>query len=161
MRQALVAGLALGSASLSGACAENGSGGDDDSSYNCATETRADTFVVGLEKIGDGAVLDFKLMSANPAPPARGDNTWILQINAMTGGAVGAPSTGASMTVTPFMPDHQHGTPSEVSVMAMPDAGQYQLSPVNMWMPGLWETTITATSATGTDTVVYRFCIPS
>lgn len=159
MRQSLIA--LLGLVALTGACMNNTTTGDDDASYNCATETRADTFVVGLEKVGDSAALDFKLMTADPAPPARGDNTWIVQVNAMTSGVVGSPITGASMTVTPFMPDHQHGTPVDVKVMAMPDAGQYQLSPVNMWMPGLWETTITATSAAGTDTVVYRFCIPS
>ena len=39
--------------------------------------------------------------------------------------------------------------------------GQYELAPVNLWMPGLWETTISASSATGTDSVVFRFCIPS
>src|SRR5574337_456380 len=86
--------------SLLAACGGSGSSSDaDDGTYNCATETRADTFVVGLEKHGDAATLDFKLMSATPAPPARGDNTWILQINQMASGVVGSPVTGATMTV--------------------------------------------------------------
>ena len=148
---------------LVAACSDSGSGGvdADDGSYNCATETRADTFVVGLEKQGTGGALDFKLMTATPAPPMRNDNTWVLQINSMAAGVVGNPMSGASLTVTPFMPDHQHGTPIEVKIMPLATAGQYQLSPVNMWMPGLWETTITATSTTASDSTVYRFCIPN
>jgi hypothetical protein len=146
---------------LLGACAtDHGMSGDDTGSYNCATETRADTFSVPLEKMGAAGVLDFKLLSAVPAPPARGDNTWTLQVNSMSGGSVGAPLTGAVMTATPYMPDHLHGSPIEVVITPSPTAGQYQLSPVNMWMPGLWETTIQV-SDPGGDQVVYRFCIPS
>jgi len=128
---------------------------------NCATETRDDTFVVGLEKAGDAGMLDYKLISADPAPPARNDNTWVIQINAMSGGVVGAPVTGATVGVTPFMPDHQHGAGKSVVITPLANPGQYQLAPINMWMPGLWETTIDATSASGNDTVVFRFCIPS
>ena len=160
MRPTLLA-LAAAVVPLAGACADNSSmQGDDGSSYNCAAETRADDFVIGLEKQGLSGALDFKLMTADPAPPARNDNTWVVQINSMAAGVVGSPASGATLTVTPFMPDHQHGTPIEVQIEAMPDAGQYKLSPINMWMPGLWETTITASSAAGTDSTVYRFCIP-
>jgi hypothetical protein len=129
--------------------------------YDCTMEKRADTFVVGLQKVGSGGTLQFQLMSADPAPPSRGDNTWIVQVNAMASGAAGAPVTGASLDVVPFMPDHAHGTPIAVVVSSMPTAGQYKLSPVNMWMPGLWDTTIRATEGTTSDTVVYRFCIPN
>ncbi|MEO7092146.1 MAG: hypothetical protein ABI175_02770, partial [Polyangiales bacterium] len=57
---------------FAGGCLGGGSGGDDGSNdvVNCATET-ADQFTVGLEKMG--TVLDVQLMSALPAPPARGD----------------------------------------------------------------------------------------
>jgi hypothetical protein len=97
---------------------------------------------------------------ADPAPPARYLNTWVIQVNAMSGGVVGSPATGASMTVTPFMPDHQHGAGVyKVQVEAMPDAGQYKLSQINTWMPGYWEITIDAQVGTVHDTVVYKFCI--
>jgi hypothetical protein len=46
-------------------------------------------------------------------------------------------------------------------VTELPAPGQYQLSPVNLWMPGLWEITISAISGATTDSAVYRFCIPS
>jgi len=131
-----------------------------DASNPCLNETRADTFAVGLDKRGTSGTFDFTLMSGEPAPPARGDNTWVLQVNTMVSGVVGAPLTGASLTVTPFMPDHGHGTPIKVNVTETSTAGQYQLSPINMWMPGYWETTVKASENTSSDTAVFKFCIP-
>lgn len=139
---------------FAGACADDAAHGDD-TSVNCAVET-ADEYVVGLQKTG--AVLDVRLMSALPAPPSRGDNEWIIHVETVAGAA---PVTGATIDVTPFMPKHQHGTPVDVKVDVMPNAGEYKLSPVNLWMPGVWETTIEMTSSSGTDSVVYKFCIPS
>jgi len=133
---------------------------DADEALACMTSGRGDTYVVGLEHPGASGLLDFKLMSANPAPPGRNFNTWVIQINSMAGGVVGAPATGASMIVTPFMPDHQHGAGAySVQVEAMPDAGQYKLSQINTWMPGYWEITIDAQVGSVHDTVVYKFCI--
>lgn len=131
--------------------------GDDTMEIDCSTVTGADTFTVGLEKMGQGGTLDFKLLSATPAPPARGDNTWVVQINQTASGA--APLEGATLQVTPFMPAHQHGSPIMVQITPMPDAGQYKLEPVNLWMPGVWETTIRASAGTSTDSAVYKFCI--
>jgi hypothetical protein len=154
MRLFLILGVVL----AAGACADDGNGGDDETSYNCAAETRDDEFVLGLSKAGESSRYEFKLMSADPAPPARGDNTWVLQLNTMI--APVTPVSGASMTVTPFMPDHAHGSGKTVIVTPMTEAGQYKLSPVNLWMPGLWEVTIQA-SGTQSDRVVFRFCLPS
>jgi hypothetical protein len=147
-----------------GACSDDGGGHDDDgTSYNCAAETRADEFVIGLAKPGELGVYDFKLLSSDPAPPSRGDNTWTVELNTMA--APAAPVSGATLRATPFMPDHAHGSGKTVIVTPMTAAGQYQLEPVNLWMPGLWEVTIQAeaTSGGGTqrDRVVFRFCLPS
>jgi YtkA-like len=131
---------------------------DADEGLACMTAMRGDIYTVGLERSGAGGALDFKLMTATPSPPAFNDNTWVIQINTMTSGVVGNPATGASLIVTPFMPDHQHGT-LKVNVEAMPDPGQYKLTPINMWMPGLWETTIEAQAGAVSDRVVYKFCI--
>jgi hypothetical protein len=138
------------------ACGGDDNTGDD---VDCTQVTGADTFVVGLEKMGTSGAMDFRLMSATPAPPARGDNTWVLQINSMASGVVGAPVDGAMLQVTPFMPAHQHGSPISVTITPGTTAGEYNLTPVNLWMPGVWETTIRATSATTTDSTVYKFCI--
>lgn len=140
------------------ACASDHHTDDGGESYNCETETRDDDFVVGITKMGTANQVAFKLLSATPAPPARDDNSWLLQLDTTAG-----PLSNATVVVTPFMPDHQHGTPIKVGVEAMPTAGQYTLSPINMWMPGLWEVTIsaTATEPAVDDSVVFRFCIPS
>jgi hypothetical protein len=145
---ALVAVLAVG-------CA------DDEDPYeppDCTTVKGADTFVVGLAKDGEAGLLHYALMSIEPSPPMRGDNTWIVSI----ADGDGQPVDGASITVTPFMPAaaHQHGTPIRVQVTPVAGTpGQYTLSPVNLWMPGVWETTIRATSGDTTDSAVYSFCI--
>lgn len=151
--------LSLGIAGLA-ACGGGTVPPDADEALACMTSGRGDTYVVGLEHQGVGGLLDFKLISADPAPPARNLNTWLIQINSMAAGVVGAPATGASMTVTPFMPDHQHGAGAyQVQVQEMPDAGQYKLSEINTWMPGYWEITIDAQVGGVHDTVVYKFCI--
>lgn len=130
---------------------------DADEALACLASGRGDVYRVGLEKTGQSSKLSVKLMSADPAPPARNLNTWIIQVNAMPGGA---PLSGATMTVTPFMPDHQHGAGAyRVQVEAMPDAGQYRLSQINTWMPGYWEVTIDAQAGDVRDTVVFGFCI--
>lgn len=140
------------------ACSGGGHHGDDAESYNCADEDRDDEFVVGIEKAGQNGKLMFKLLEATPAPPARGDNTWILQL---TSQGAAAPVTGAAMVVTPFMPDHNHGTPIQVTIEPMPTDGQYKLTPVNLWMPGVWATTIEAQAGQDVDKAVFTFCIPS
>jgi hypothetical protein len=143
-----------------GACAKNMSDdGDDDTPVDCSTVT-ADTFVVGLEHPGTMGMLDFKLMSATPAPPARGDNTWVVEIDSMASGVVGAPMDGASITVTPYMPAHGHGTGVVANVTATGTTGQYSLAPVNMFMTGVWVTTIAASVGTVKDSAVYTFCMP-
>jgi hypothetical protein len=145
---------------VTAACSDSGSNPNNDT-VDCTKVTNVDTFVVGLEHHGEVGLLDFQLMSADPAPPARDDNTWVVQINAMASGVVGAPITGASLVVTPYMPAHGHPAGKEVLITPMATAGQYQLAPVNLWMPGVWETTIEATQGTTMDSTVYRFCIPN
>ena len=124
---------------------------------SCASETRADHFVDGLRKRGAAGALDFALVSSEPAPPARGDNTWVVQLDAISSG----PVDGATISVTPFMPDHGHGATVKVTVTPLPTAGQYQLMPVNLWMPGYWETTVVASQGGVTDSAIFKFCIPN
>jgi hypothetical protein len=148
---------------VSGLAACGGGMGDDDDGevVNCDLETRDDEFAIGLSKTGDAGTLGFTLMNATPAPPIRGDNSWVIQINQMTSGAIGAPVDGADIFVSPFMPDHGHPAAKTVVIEATGNPGEYEMSPINLWMPGMWETTIDATSAGGDDLVVFRFCIPS
>jgi hypothetical protein len=143
------------------ACGSSGGGADADETVDCSTVQGVDTFTPMLEHQGASGNIDFKMMTIDPAPPARGDNTWVVQLNQMASGVVGSPMDGATLTVTPFMPSHQHGTPVEVQITPAGQPGQYTLTPVNLWMPGVWETTINVSSGSTTDHAVYKFCIPS
>jgi hypothetical protein len=135
-------------------------GPDEDVPVDCSKVTNVDTFVVGLEHPGMAGRYNFRLMSADPAPPARGDNTWVVQVNSLNAGVVGTPVTGATLRVTPFMPEHGHGTAVPIEITPMTEPGQYQATPVNMWMEGVWETTIRATVGADTDSAVFKFCLP-
>ena len=129
----------------------------DDEHYDCSMETRADTFVVGLEKVSPAGA-HFILMSANPAPPGRGDNDFVLHLEDSSL----APMTGASLTIRPYMPDHGHGTAVPVIITehaATP--GEYELDPVNFHMPGLWQVLMSSgTPVNEQNTATFAFCIP-
>jgi hypothetical protein len=161
----LVLSLSLASALPAAAC--HGGGGmtpDASEALACVNSGRGDTYAVGLEHMGMNDAFDFKLMSAMPAPPMLNLNTWVIQIN---WGATGAAVTGASLIVTPFMPDHQYGADAYTpQIQELSTPGQYQISDINTWMPGYWEITIGATITldpmTGEmveDSAVYKFCI--
>ncbi|CAN5835207.1 hypothetical protein BH11MYX2_BH11MYX2_06080 [soil metagenome] len=143
------------------ACGNSGSGDDGaDDVVDCTTAEYAnhDEFVVGLNHTGDMGLLNFKLLSAAPAAPALGYNAWQVEI---TSAATVAPMSNATLDVYPYMPKHGHGAGVDVEVMAMPTAGDYNLDPINLHMPGLWEVTITADTDAGTDSAVFRPCIPN
>ncbi len=151
MRLFLILGVTLSV----GACADDP---HDDTRYDCEKETRQDEFVIGLTKPGENSRLEFKLLSSDPAPPARGDNTLVLQLSTMA--APTTPVSGASMSVSPFMPDHEHPSGKAVKITPLTEPGQYQLEPVNLHMPGLWEVTVEVDGA-NSDRAVFRFCLPS
>jgi hypothetical protein len=144
--------LTLVTATALAACAGDDGG---DTPVNCELEDRDDEFLAGMQKVGTGGTT-FTLRSATPSPPGRDDNTWVIDIASPAGPFAGG------VQVIPFMPDHRHGTPIEVVVT--PDAntpGRFTATPINLWMPSLWEITVRATPAGGTaDSAVFRFCIP-
>ncbi len=128
---------------------------DPDEPVDCAKVTDDDTFVVGLEKMGRDGLLSFRLMSATPAPPARYENTWTVEVDGS-----GGPFANADIMATPYMPVHDHVSAIRAVSTPLADAGQYRIERVNFSMPGVWETTIRATSGSTTDSAMYRFCIP-
>lgn len=153
--------LALG-CSLAMGCGGGGDvtpDADDLAPYNCAAEARADTFSLGLEKPGVNGRVNFKLLTANPAPPARGDNDWVIEVDSTGASAAPMPGIGSDLKVVPYMPDHQHGTPVKIHITETGTQGQYDLSPVNLWMPGLWQTTISIDANGVKDSAVFAFCL--
>jgi YtkA-like protein len=132
----------------------------DDTPIDCSTVTGVDMFVVGLEHQGVAGSVDFKLMSIDPSPPQRGDNTWIVQVNSMASGVVGNPIDGATIDISSYMPAHMHYSPITPTITPQAMSGQYEIKPVNLWMSGVWETTVIATAGATTDRAVFKFCIP-
>jgi hypothetical protein len=143
----------IAASTLAAGCSGADDVGDDGEHYNCATEDRDEDFVAGMQKTGT-AGMTFTLVSSDPAPPGRDNNTWVVEVSG------GTPFEG-EVLVTPFMPDHRHGTPIEAVVTPVAGTpGRYSVSPVNLWMPGLWEITVEAKpTPTTRDAAVFRFCI--
>lgn len=122
-------------------------------SKGCAEETRAEDFHIGLAQEGERTVVE--IADAEPSTPIRGDNTWVLKVSDLSG----APMDGMSVGVKPWMPDHGHGTPIQVEVTELGE-GQYEATPINLFMAGYWELTSEIVDESGTtDEVVFRVCV--
>lgn len=143
---------------LLAACSDDGqqgNGNPDGAPVSCASETRDEEYVAGLEKVGASGTKVI-LVESTPAPPAKGNNTWRLRVL----DSADTPLDGLTVELVPFMPDHNHGTPINAEVTALAEPGEYQAEPVNLWMPGLWEVTVQVSDGADlSDSVIYRFCI--
>ncbi len=159
---AALAGLAL--AAL-GACGDDTSpppsGGGADAgpvdsgvAVTCQNDGRVDTYVANLSKASPSGAVKVTLVSSDPGPPGRGTNAWVLKV---TDGA-GAPISNAALAVTPFMPDHGHGTSVKPTITAGPD-GRYDIVNVYLFMPGVWRVTVAVPGAGGTETATFFFCV--
>jgi hypothetical protein len=130
---------------------DDGSGsGDGTMEALCDVEERDEEFVLGLAHEGDA--LHVAIASAEPASPLRGDNAWTLAITDASGAAM----DGMELSVRTWMPDHAHGSPVPVEVEALED-GEYRIEPINLFMAGYWE--ITITSEAPADAVVFKVCV--
>lgn len=117
-----------------------------------------------MQKSGEGGYT-IALLDAVPAPPAKGDNVWQMQVEDDTGDA----AEGMSIRIRTWMPDHQHGSPI-VPTITDEGGGVYSVDPVNLFMGGYWEVDVTAIDPGETeasdddvdlDMVQFRFCIDS
>ncbi len=131
-------------------------GGGSETASVCDTDKRAEVYAVGLSAKSKDGSMKATFMDANPAPPAKGLNTWTIQVT----DATNKPVAGASITLLPFMPDHGHGSSITPQIKAMPTAGMYQITLVDLFMPGIWTNTFTIKPASGAaETMVFTFCI--
>lgn len=146
---ALAAAAACGDSPAGGA----GVGGEAGSSSTCPDDAGGMPYVAGMSV--KGTSLELALIEASPAPPARGDNRWTVEVRKQ-GTTVVAPVT---WTVTPFMPLHGHGSSIKAEVTATDAAGQYRIEPLNFWMPGLWEITFGIQTEGDTDEIALAFCV--
>ena len=161
----------LGAAAASAGCASdtpatNGSGGSSaiDASFggdnvSCVDDPRVDTYTAKLSKSGTHGKLDFELVSSEPAPPAKGPNTFELVVT----DADGTPLSG-NLGVDLLMPDHGHGTQVPPVITFDPDSNTYDVVPVYLFMPGVWRVEVNyygdaATDAEPVDQATFFFCI--
>jgi hypothetical protein len=140
-----------------------GTGGDavdasadtvDESTVGCMNDQRVLSYQAGLQVAGQSGMLKAALLSSDPGPPLRGSNTWTVKI--MDGS--GAPVPNPTIKVTPFMPDHGHGTSIIATATPQPD-GTVTITPLYLFMPGVWRVTLDITSSAGNDSIVFYFCI--
>src|SRR3954471_21045227 len=87
----------------------------------CTNDLRVDHYMPGMEKPGASGHFKVKLLASDPAPPAQPLNTWTVEV---TDGA-GAPASGVTMVVSPYMPDHKHAPPITPTVSALGEPGRY------------------------------------
>jgi YtkA-like len=133
---------------------DTGETATDTEASDCAAETRDDEFSIGLSKSGTAVQATF--VSADPAPPIKGDNTWVIDFADLEG----QPLADLGIVAIPMMPDHGHGTPVSAVVTALDTPGQYEITPVNLFMSGYWEITFELTLAGGEqDSLMFGFCV--
>jgi hypothetical protein len=122
---------------------------------DCAAETRDDDFAIGLSK--SGPLIQAAFVLADPAPPIKSDNTWVLSFSDLEG----QPLAELDIVALPMMPDHGHGTPIAAVVTALDTPGQYEITPVNLFMAGYWQITfdVTLPNDGGQDSVMFGFCV--
>lgn len=133
-----------------------GAGGAGGSTIGCMNDMRAMTYTADLVlPMSVTSNLKFELVNSMPGPPIKGTNTWMLKLLDKNS----QPVTGATLKVTPFMPDHGHGTSVVPTITPVGDS--YQISNLYLFMAGLWMVTIEVdASSAGADTGVFYFCIP-
>ena len=157
LSSASVASVALVVTACSSSTDEGGSSGTSGTSGQssaCAADTRKDVYTAGLSKQSSGA-LSVKVMEATPAPPAKQSNTLTFVVT----DPAGKPVDGATLSVTPFMPDHGHGSSVKPTITPR-GGGAYEVKNVYLPMPGLWRLTVTVQMPdVAAQDVAFSFCI--
>jgi hypothetical protein len=145
---------------LAAGCGPSGShpdGGPPDSgSVTCQTDSRVTAYTAGMSAASPDRGLTATLVSSDPAPPANTNNTWLIKLTDSSGN----PVDGATVGVVPTMPYMGHGTPIHPVVTAQ-SGGQYQVADINLFMPGIWEVTLGATTPSNAtaENVSFFFCV--
>ncbi len=135
----------------------------------CATETDDDgsettqacSAPAGLcysaEMTQTGTIYSLRLDLADPGPPVRGDqNVWTVTVLDSTGKAA-----DCDLSVEADMPAHGHGTTPPPEAHPLDGIGQFEIRPLNLFMPGLWEVVFELSCDGTEDRVVYPFWIES
>jgi hypothetical protein len=120
----------------------------------CAADTRKDIYTAGLSKPAGN--LSVKLIESKPGPPVKGTNSMTIEV--LDGS--GQPVDGATVTVTPWMPDHAHGS-AKKPVVTPAGGGKYDVEDIYLAMAGLWQIKVGVQPAGGgaIQEAVFQFCL--
>jgi hypothetical protein len=162
---ATIALALLSMVSMSGGCSSTsdaGTSGDtgveDTPTAACATDPRAQAFTLNTKQASLKGTFSIAIESADPAPPQTNDNTWTIMLT----DASDAPVQGATFKFDTYMPDHRHHGSITPDAQPGKSPGEYVISRLNLFMPGLWQITFTVTASDGTttDSVQWIYCVP-
>lgn len=133
---------------LANACS---SGSDDTGTKNdsqlpngdvsCTDDERVEAYAPGLIRAGERGVLSFELSESDPAPPAKGMNTFTLRLIDADGNP---PSSDLELGVELVMPDHGHDSPTLPEIGFDAESGSFTVSSVYLFMAGVWRVDVTA-----------------
>jgi hypothetical protein len=109
-----------------------------------------------MDAAGASGKIEMRLLSIAPNPADKGNNEWLVEIDEAVSGA---PIDNLVVTVKPFMPDHGHGS-SIVPTVTPQGGGKYDVTLLNLFMPGIWTITFNVVlPGGGTDAATYTFCV--
>ena len=149
--------IVLVAAAFFAGCGGSSSPVDDAGVVNCANDARVSTYTPNMTVNSTAGAIKVSLVSS-PGPPARGNNVWTLHITNASGTAM----SGISLGYKTIMPDHGHGSPISTPSIMDKGAGNYDVNPVDLFMPGVWHVwfyNATPGSSTPTDTADFFFCV--
>ncbi len=119
----------------------------------CQNDSRVAVYAPGMSATTGGRT--FVLVSSDPTPPARGVNNWTVRLLDSAGNAL----KDQAFDVTPFMPDHGHGSTVKATATANGD-GTYAVGPLSFFMPGVWRVTFSVLQDGGTSQdAAFFFCV--
>ena len=145
--------LVLVAAALVAGCGGSSSPDNDAGVVNCASDPRVSTYSANMTVNSKNGGIKMSLVSS-PAPPSRGNNVWTLHVTNASGTAM----PGLSLGYMTIMPDHGHGSPIANPAITDKGGGNYDVNPVDLFMPGVWHVWFWSSTAPS-DTADFFFCV--
>jgi hypothetical protein len=122
------------------------------SRVTCADDASLEAIGPGTERAGALGLFRVVLRAATAA---RAKNAWTLEVRTASGEKV----TGADVRAQARMRDHGHAPPDAPLTTAGAEAGQYVVSPLHFFLPGVWRTTFTIDVGGKKDVATFDFCV--